>query len=49
MPMDGLALVALVAFLASLALLIRRPSQLGLVAVLFTLLCTVIFAFLRTR
>jgi hypothetical protein len=49
MTMEALALMSLVAFLVSLAVLIRRPSQIGLVAVLFTLLCTVIFAFLRGR
>lgn len=47
--MDALALLALLFFLASLALLVRRPSPVSLVASLFGLLCTVILAFLRSR
>lgn len=46
---DALALLALFFFLVSLAVLVRRPSPITLVATLFGLLCTVILAFLRTR
>lgn len=46
---DALALLALFAFLVSLALLVRRPSPFSLVATLFTLLSTVILAILRGR
>ncbi len=46
---DALALLSLFVFLASLAVLVRRPSPLSLAATLFGLLCTVILAFLRSR
>lgn len=47
--MDALALLALFFFLASLAVLVRRPSPVSLAATLFGLLSTVILAILRTR
>lgn len=47
--MNVLALLALFFFIASLAVLARRPSPISLVATLFGLLCTVILAILRTR